>query len=185
MAGLHWESGRPISPASTTVAALARSPLAADGRASEECDVLVVGSGVPHSPRRPPPSPPGRRCVICEKGAVAGGTTACSGGVAHIYANALMKEAGIDDPRPDALAYMARVGYPSLYDPEAPFLGLDPADYFQLETYYDRGAEVMARLASIGAVRMEAPWRMWDGQGFPDYYEFEENKAVRGRGSSA
>ena len=56
------------------------------------------------------------------------------------------------------------------------------ADYFQLEAYYDRGSEVMSGLSSIGAVRMEAPWRMWDGQGFPDYYEFEENKAVRGRG---
>jgi hypothetical protein len=93
-----------------------------------------------------------------------------------------MSAAGIDDPRPDALRYMARVGYPTSYDPESPRLGLDAADYGQLEAYYDRGAEVMSRLATIGAVRMEAPWLMWDGQAFPDYYEFEENKAVRGRG---
>ena len=29
---------------------------------------------------------------------------------------------------------------------------------------------------------MEAPWLAWDGQMFPDYYEFPENRAVRGRG---
>jgi 3-oxosteroid 1-dehydrogenase len=170
LAGLHHRRGTP------------RSPSATDDRAPEECDVLVVGSGGAALTSAAAAVATGASVVICEKGAVAGGTTACSGGVAHIYANALMKESGIDDPRPDALAYMARVGYPSLYDSEAPFLGLDAADYFQLEAYYDRGSEVMSGLSSIGAVRMEAPWRMWDGQGFPDYYEFEENKAVRGRG---
>jgi 3-oxosteroid 1-dehydrogenase len=51
-----------------------------------------------------------------------------------------------------------------------------------LATYYDRGAEVMNRLGEIGAAPMEAPWLAWDGQLFPDYYEFPENKAVRGRG---
>jgi 3-oxosteroid 1-dehydrogenase len=170
LAGLHHRRGAP------------RSPVVADGRSPEECDVLVVGSGGAALTSAAAAVAAGASVVICEKGAVAGGTTACSGGVAHIYANALMKESGTPDPRPDALAYMARVGYPNLYDPGAPNLGLEPADYVQLEAYYDRGAEVMTRLASIGAVCMEAPWRMWDGQGFPDYYEFEENKAVRGRG---
>jgi 3-oxosteroid 1-dehydrogenase len=158
------------------------SPLPVDGRAPEDCDVLVVGSGGAALSAAAAALATGASVVICEKGAVAGGTTACSGGVAHIYSNSLMVEAGIPDPRPDALAYMARCGYPTVYDPEAPCLGLDGADYRQLEAYYDRGAEVMSRLGSIGAVRMEAPWRMWDGQGFPDYYEFEENKALRGRG---
>ncbi len=159
-----------------------RSQPATDGRTPESCDVLVAGSGGAALTAAAAAVSTGASVVICEKGAVVGGTTACSGGVAHIYANSFMRESGIDDPRPDALAYMARVGYPSLYDPEAPRLGLDPAAFAQLETYYDRGAGVMSGLASIGAVRMEAPWRMWDGQPFPDYYEFEENKAVRGRG---
>ncbi len=80
---------------------------------------------------------------------------------------------------------MARVGYPGVYDPDAPCLGIQPADYALLETYYDRGAEVIARLGQIGAVRMEAPWLAWDGRMFPDYFEFPENRAVRGRGIQA
>jgi 3-oxosteroid 1-dehydrogenase len=116
---------------------------------------------------------------------VHGGTTACSGGVAHIYANAVMAAAGTEDPRPEALAYMARVGFPGAYDPEAPYLGLLGDDFERLEAYYDRGAEVMGRLAAIGAVRMEAPWKAWDGRPFPDYYDFEENQAPRGRGLQA
>ncbi len=90
--------------------------------------------------------------------------------------------AGIDDPRPEALAYMARVGYPGSYDPEAPCLGVPADDFALLEAYYDRGAEVMAGLGRLGAVRMEAAWTAWDGRMFPDYYEFPENRAVRGRG---
>ena len=162
-----------------------RSQPARDDRPPEECDVLVVGSGGAALSAAVGALAAGATVAICEKGSVVGGTTACSGGVAHIYANSLMQAAGIDDPRPDALAYMARVGYPTVYDPEAPRLGLEPAAYSKLEAYYDRGAEVMSRLAAAGSVRMEAPWKMWDGQGFPDYYEFEENKAIRGRGLQA
>jgi 3-oxosteroid 1-dehydrogenase len=122
---------------------------------------------------------------VCEKAPVHGGTTACSGGVAHIYGNAVMHAAGIADPRDQALAYMASVSYPGAFDPDAPTLGLLPADHALLETYYDRGAEVMDRLADLGAVRMEAPWLAWDGQMYPDYYEPPENVAVRGRGVQA
>ncbi len=77
---------------------------------------------------------------------------------------------------------MARVSYPGAYDPEAPCLGLLPSDYALLETYYDRGAEVVGRLGAIGAANMASPWLAWDGQRYPDYYEFPENRAVRGRG---
>ncbi|HLH27360.1 MAG TPA: FAD-dependent oxidoreductase, partial [Acidimicrobiales bacterium] len=159
-----------------------RSGPAADGRPPEACDVLVVGSGAAALSAATAALDAGASVVICEKAAVVGGTTACSGGVAHVYANGFMAEEGIDDPRADALAYMARVGYPTLYDPDAPRLGLEADDYAQLEAYYDRGAGVMDALAAAGAVRMAAPWRMWDGTPFPDYYEFEENKAPRGRG---
>jgi 3-oxosteroid 1-dehydrogenase len=148
----------------------------------EECDVVIVGSGAAALSAAAGALSTGASVVICEKGPVHGGTTACSGGVAHIYANSVMRAAGIDDPRDHALAYMARVGYPGAYDPEAPCLGIQPSDYGLLETYYDRGAEVIARLGKIGAVRMEAPWLAWDGQMFPDYFEFAENRAVRGRG---
>ncbi len=148
----------------------------------EECGVVVVGSGAAALSAAAGALATGASVVICEKGSVPGGTTASSGGVAHIYGNAVMRAAGVEDPRHEALAYMARVGYPAAYDPQAPCLGVPPADFALLETYYDRGAEVMDRLARLGAVRMEAPWMAWDGQMFPDYYEFPENRAMRGRG---
>lgn len=151
----------------------------------EAADVIVVGSGAAALSAAAGSLSAGASVVILEKGPVVGGTTACSGGVAHIYANAVMKAEGIEDPRNDALAYMARVSRPGAYDPEAPTMGLPPADFELLETYYDAGAAVIERLAATGAVRMAAPWRSWDGQMFPDYYEFEENKALRGRGLQA
>ncbi|MGH9093179.1 MAG: FAD-binding protein, partial [Acidimicrobiales bacterium] len=124
--------------------------------------------------------------AVCEKAPVHGGTTACSGGVAHVYANAMMTAAGIEDPEDAALAYMARVSHPGAYDPEAPCLGLQPADFRLLQAYYREGRRVTARLADLRAVRMEAPWRAWDGQMFPDYCaELEEDRAPRGRGVQA
>ena len=160
-----------------------RSPAAKGSVPAEEFDVVVVGSGGAALSAAAGALGAGGSVLVCEKAPVHGGTTACSGGVAHIYANALMAAAGIEDPRPEALAYMARVAYPGSYDPEAPRLGLLADDYELLTTYYDRGAEVLQRLAALGAVKMEAPWKAWDGQPFPDYYDFEENRAIRGRGS--
>ncbi len=160
-----------------------RSP-ASDGE-PEAVDVVVVGSGAAGMCAAAGALGSGARVAVCEAAPVHGGTTACSGGVIHIYDNALMRAAGIADPRDEALAYMARVSYPGAYDPDAPYLGLLPENYGMLATYYDRGAEVVRRLGALGAVRMDAPWLAWDGQPFPDYYEFPENKAVRGRGIQA
>ncbi len=162
-----------------------RSPDAAPSRPPEEVDVLVVGSGAAALSAAAGALGTGASVAVCEKAAVHGGTTACSGGVAHIYGNAVMAAAGIEDPRDDAMAYMARVGFPGAYDPESPTLGLLADDHRLLDTYYRQGSRVMARLAALGAVRMEAPWTAWDGRMFPDYYEFEENKALRGRGVQA
>jgi hypothetical protein len=173
LAGLAHRPGVPSSPTTPRTAA------------PEEHDVVVVGSGASALSAAAGALSTGASVVVCEKGPVPGGTTACSGGVAHIYANAVMQAAGIADDRHEALAYMARVGYPGAYDPDAPCCGLLPEAYALLETYYDRGAEVMARLGVLDAVHMKAPWLAWDGQMFPDYYEFPENRALRGRGIQA
>ena len=161
-----------------------RSPCASPLR-HREFDVVVVGSGAAALSAAAAAVGEGAAVAIVEKGPVPGGTTALSGGVAHIYDNAVMRVAGIADPRPEALAYMARVAYPATYDPDSPTLGLLPDDLAQLGAYYDRGAPAVAALAALGAVRMEAPWLAWDGQMFPDYYDFAENAAPRGRGVQA
>ncbi|HEV3264894.1 MAG TPA: FAD-dependent oxidoreductase, partial [Acidimicrobiales bacterium] len=96
------------------------SPAASSIRAPEEHDVVVVGSGAAALSAAAGALSTGTSVVVCEKGPVPGGTTACSGGVAHIYANPVMQAAGIADPRDQALAYMARVSHPGAYDPDAP-----------------------------------------------------------------
>ncbi|HEX4244357.1 MAG TPA: FAD-dependent oxidoreductase, partial [Acidimicrobiales bacterium] len=164
---------------------VAVSPTVPRTETPEVCDVVVVGSGAAALSAAAGALGAGASVVVCEKAPVHGGTTACSGGVAHIYGNTVMRSAGIADPRDRALAYMARVSYPAAFDPDAPSLGIPHGDLALLETYYDRGVEVMGRLADQGAVRMEAPWLAWDGQMYPDYYEPPENVAVRGRGIQA
>ncbi|MGH9080743.1 MAG: FAD-dependent oxidoreductase, partial [Acidimicrobiales bacterium] len=160
----------------------APSPPAPRPLPPEVCDVIVAGSGAAALSAAAGALATGATVAIFEKGPAPGGTTATSGGVAHIYGNAVMRAAGVEDPRPEALAYMARVGYPATYDPEVPGLGVPRDAFALLEAYYDRGAEVVDRLDRLGAARMRAPWMAWDGQMFPDYYEFPENRAVRGRG---
>ncbi len=88
--------------------------------------MVVVGSGAAALSAAAGALGSGASVVVCEKGPVPGGTTACSGGVAHIYANSVMQAAGIADPRDDALAYMARVSYPGAYDPRLPSSGSCP-----------------------------------------------------------
>src|SRR5271166_3129623 len=85
------------------------------GAPDEVVDVVVVGSGGAAMAAAAGALSAGAVTAIFEKGPVPGGTTACSGGVAHIYANSVMRDAGIDDPREDALAYMARVSRPGAY----------------------------------------------------------------------
>ena len=143
------EHGRSLGQRVADLAALphrpnvAPSPMAAPSAKPEEFDVVVVGSGGAALAAAAGALSTGVSVLVCEKGPVHGGTTANSGGVAHIYANRQMKAAGIEDPRDDALAYMARVCYPGAFDPEAPRLGLGSSEFAMLATYYDRGAEVI------------------------------------------
>lgn len=146
-----------------------------------EVDVAVVGtsgagfSAALHARQR------GARVALFEKGAFAGGTTLKSGGVYWVPNNPVMQEAGLTDPRPDALRYMARLSFPDLYSPERPRLGLFPNAFALLETFYDRGSEILERLRSDGTLDFMF-WPGADGLPFPDYHaELSENRSPRGR----
>lgn len=134
---------------------------AAAAAAAEGADVIVVDAGTP------------------------GGTTQRSGGALWIPNNSAMRAAGLDDPREPALALMARLGYPSLYDPDHPTLGLSQAHYDLLAAFYDNGADVVDTLTEAGALDLIILPPLGFGTSpisDPDYHaELPENAAPYGR----
>jgi succinate dehydrogenase/fumarate reductase flavoprotein subunit len=148
--------------------------------AERETDVAVVGTGAAAWPAALIAQAAGARVEIFEKGTFVGGTTRKSGGVYWVPNNPVMQQAGLADPRAEALRYMARLSYPELYSPDQPFLGLSPDAHALLETFYRRGSEILGRLQTAGILESTF-WPALDGP-FPDYHaELPENAAPRGR----
>jgi 3-oxosteroid 1-dehydrogenase len=152
-----------------------------------EADVIVVGGGGAAFAAAIGAAKRGIRVLVLEKAPAIGGTTARSGGAYWIPNNHVLRAKGVKDPKPDAVALMARLAFPSVYDPEAPKLGLDVLHYDLIDSYYDRGAQVVERLEQMGALKSqiaallpgqtsEVPWT------HPEYHaELPENKAPYGR----
>lgn len=137
-----------------------------------EVEVIVVGTGAAGLAAALSAHRAGASVQILEKAAVCGGTTAKSLGAHWIPNNRFMRGKGILDCRPDAVRYMARVAYPSLYDSEAPSFGLPKNDLRLIEAYYDRGDEATRNLMKMGALES---FPVFD---FPDFYaHLPEDKA--------
>jgi hypothetical protein len=118
---------------------------------------------------------------MVEKGATPGGTTMRSGGGFWIPNNRFQKGKGIEDPRDDAIKYMARYSFPQLYNPSDPRLGLPENEYNLITTYYDTASKMVDFLWDIGAVKSIQEIN-WTGQPQVDYMDhLPENKGVRGR----
>jgi hypothetical protein len=150
-----------------------------------EFDVVVVGSGCAALTAATAAVARGCSVAVLEKAPELGGTTARSGGAYWVPNNSLMRGHGLDDPRPAALKYMARLSYPALYDPGSPTLGLEQLAYDLIATFYDCGAPMVDELSASGALRSI----MWPSLGLsttpvsdPDYHaELPENEAPAGR----
>lgn len=138
-------------------------------------DVVVVGAGVAGLAAAAKAALEGASVLVLERGLLPGGTTAKSGGVLWIPNNHLMRARGLVDRREDALRYMARTAYPTLYRPEHPTLGL-PVDKFRLiETFYDTGYVAVAELTRAGVIELEEIF-------YPDYHaDMPEDTAPEGR----
>ncbi len=114
-----------------------------------------------------------------------GGTTRRSGGAFWIPNNSLMRAQGLTDPRASALKLMARLAYPTLYDPELPYLGLPRLQYELIAAFYDNASPAIDRLKQLGAIDPiilpsygYSPNPLTD----PDYHaELPENQAPYGR----
>jgi 3-oxosteroid 1-dehydrogenase len=95
-------------------------------------DVVIVGAGGAALAAAVAALEEGASVTLLEAGDSPGGTTKGSGGAFWIPDNDLMRAAGAQDPRPDALRLMARLSFPSLYDPNADDLGVGAHAYAML-----------------------------------------------------
>jgi succinate dehydrogenase/fumarate reductase flavoprotein subunit len=139
-------------------------------------DVVVVGTGAAGHAAALSAAADGAEVLLLEKRDRLGGTTAKSGGWYWIPNNAEMRALGIDDPREDALRYMARLTRPEAYDPSDEHLGLRPWEHALVAAFYDNASSAIEALVEAGAlVSVHAAE-------FPDYFaQLAENKAPSGR----
>jgi len=154
-----------------------------------EADVIVVGGGGAAFAAAAGAAQGGTRVLVLEKAPAIGGTTARSGGAYWIPNNHLMRAKGVEDPKDAAVKLMARLAFPSVYDPEAPLSGLDRFSHDALSSYYDLAPQVVERLERAGVIRSQIaalrPGQIaTDGITWthPEYHaELPENKAPYGR----
>lgn len=117
----------------------------------QSVDFLVVGSGGGGMTAALMAHDLGLEPLIVEKDTLFGGTTAMSGGVIWVPDNHLMKAAGIDDSREDALTYLRKVVGPEV-----------AAD--RLEAYVDHAPKMLSYLEKHSRVRFNAATQ------YADYY---------------
>jgi len=157
-------------------------------------DVIVVGSGAAgfSAALGVLREDPDARVVVLEARPSYGGTSYRSGGRLWVCNNADMRAAGVEDPKEQALAYMARLAHPDDYKPKAHRFGLSKRHYAQLEAYYDNGSDMLDHYRDEGWMPWHAETGVFlpgtadplglSGQLAPDYHpEFEENVPGKGR----
>ncbi|MCD9624303.1 FAD-dependent oxidoreductase [Rhabdothermincola salaria] len=128
-------------------------------------DVVVVGTGGAALTAATLAHDGGADVLLVEKNPMLGGTTAVSGGGVWLPGNHVMAEAGVDDSREEALAYIRRVAGPRVPDPEL------------LEVYVDTAPEVLRYLEDHTPLSTHI-------QPLPDYYwpwQFPGTKMMPGR----
>ena len=146
-----------------------------------EADIVVVGSGAAAFSAAITARSHGSEVVMVEKASSPGGTTSRSSGSYWIPNNRFMKVHGLQDPKDDAVRYMARYSFPQLYNPKDSHLGLPENEYNLIATYYDKASEACDFLEQIGALQSIMPVG-WAGMPAPDYQEnMPENNGIRGR----
>ncbi|MEJ8852315.1 FAD-dependent oxidoreductase [Variovorax rhizosphaerae] len=142
----------------------------------ETFDMVVCGSGCGGLASALFSKWQGNSAVILEKAGSIGGTTAKAAFWYWVPNNEAMKKAGIADPKPDFLKYVARLSNPQNYDPAQPRLGLSQWEYDMCEAIYDSASPAAELLATKGAL----PYRHCPD--VPDYFaELAEDKAPKGR----
>ncbi|MCP3391357.1 FAD-dependent oxidoreductase [Bradyrhizobium sp. CCGB12] len=130
--------------------------------AHETYDVIVIGAGAGGMTAAAVAAAEGLRVLVIEKTAFVGGTTAWSGGMVWIPANARMKEAGLSDSITDAVQYLSSTV------PE-------PANASLRAAFLARGPEAIAYLEANTEVRLQPV------KAYPDYYPERLGATAGGR----
>ncbi len=172
------------------LASMPRVARAAGVSFDAEADVIVVGGGGAAFAAAVGAAQAGTRVLLLEKAPAIGGTTARSGGAYWIPNNHVMRrDHGVRDPKGPAVALMARLAFPSVYDPQAPDLGIGRFSHELLSRYFDLAPAVVERIERMGVLRSQIaelrPGQIATGGidwTHPEYHaELEENKAPYGR----
>jgi succinate dehydrogenase/fumarate reductase flavoprotein subunit len=129
---------------------------------SDSYDVVVIGAGAGGMTAAAVAAAEGLSVLLIEKTEFVGGTTAWSGGMVWIPANAKMKQAGIDDSLSDAASYLASTV------PETENAELRDA-------FLSRGPEAVAYLEGNTEVRLQPV------KTYPDYYPEKPGATAGGR----
>jgi succinate dehydrogenase/fumarate reductase flavoprotein subunit len=130
--------------------------------AHETYDVIVIGAGAGGMTAAAVAAAEGLRVLVVEKTDFVGGTTAWSGGMVWIPANAKMKEAGLSDSVTDAVQYLASTV------PESANASLRAA-------FLARGPEAVGYLEANTEVRLQPV------KAYPDYYPERLGATAGGR----
>ena len=125
-------------------------------------DVIAVGAGAGGMAAAVVCASKGLRVLLLEKGAQVGGTTAISGGMVWVPANAKMRGAGLSDTLESAELYLRRVLPPEL----RPAL---------LGAFLEHGKEAVGYLEAHADIRFRAV------RAYPDYLQQEPGATLGGR----
>jgi 3-oxosteroid 1-dehydrogenase len=153
------------------------------GAESLTTDVVVVGAGAAGLSAALGAGATGCDVVVLEGAPAVGGTTLKSSGGVFIPNNPFLRERGVQDEREDAVRFMARVGFPEVYDAEAERFGLEQLDYDLITTYYDEASGVVETLMAEHVLTLAPMLSISrDPRGFPSYHsELPEEKVPYGR----
>jgi 3-oxosteroid 1-dehydrogenase len=136
--------------------------------AGNECDVLIIGSGIGGLTATISAKLAGMEPILLEKQALIGGSSALSGGVLWLPNNALMQREGVADSREAALTYLAN--FVSDDDP-----GSTTA---RREAFVDAVHSLVTMLEEQGVPLLRC-------EGYSDYYDTLPGGNARGRALEA
>lgn len=132
-----------------------------EAQSVDEVDVVVLGTGAAGLTAAMAAHDGGARVALYEKHRLVGGTTGLSGGVAWIPMNRFAAEAGVNDSREEALAYLQSLSNGMLVPELA-------------EAFVDTGPELIDWLETATPLRLQLV------AGYPDYHPERPGGKTRG-----